>query len=254
VTDADRPLILVSNDDGIASNGIWQLANALRSLGEVVICAPAFEQSGVGAAMTMGVELDSQRAVSRVDGVQAWQVHGTPNDAVRVAFERHTTRRPALVVSGVNPGMNLARNSIHSGTIGAAIEGLHRRLPALAVSVGSDRDDAFAAAARVGARIAADLLNSGESLLLNVNVPDHPDVELAETRITTIANTIIKRVTEDTGPDGLTRRMVEYLDESAAHEGTDVWTTRQGHVSVTPLSSNLTAFDLLGAAARIISA
>ena len=254
MTDSDRPLILVSNDDGIASDGLWHLADAMRQIGDVIVCAPALEQSGVGAAMTMGAALDSEPAISRVDGVQAWQVRGTPNDAVRIAFERHVPRRPALVVSGVNPGMNLGRNSIHSGTIGAAIEGLHRRLPALAVSAGSDRDAAFAAAARVAARIAADLLGSGQALLLNVNVPDHPDVELAQTRITTIANTTIKRISEETGPDGLSRRTVEYLDESAAHGGTDVWATRQGQVSVTPLSSNLTAFDLLDTAARIVSA
>ena len=249
-----RPLIVVSNDDGIDADGIWHLAAAMRQVGDVVICAPAAEHSGVGAAMTMGDAIQSESVLSRIEGVEAFRIHGTPNDAVRAAFNRHTPRRPSLVVSGVNPGMNLARNSIHSGTIGAAIEGLYRRVPTLAVSAGTDRDASLAAAARVGARIAADLLASGESLLLNVNVPDHPDVELAATRITTIANTIIKRITETTTADGLPRREVEYLDESATQEGTDVWTVRQGQVSVTPISSNLTAFDLLEKVARIVSA
>lgn len=251
---SDRPLIVVANDDGIDADGLWHLAAAMLEIGEVVVCAPALEHSGVGAAMTMGDGIASELAASRIEGVEAFRIHGTPNDAVRAAFNRHTPRRPALVVSGVNPGMNLARNSIHSGTIGAAIEGLHRRVPALAVSAGSARDQSLAAAARVGARVAADLLDSGESLLLNVNVPDHPDVELAATRITTIANTIIRKIEERAGPAGGLERHVEYLDEAATQEGTDVWTVRQGQVSVTPISSNLTAFDLLEKVARIVSA
>lgn len=251
----DLPLILVTNDDGIDSDGIWHLADAMRRIGDVVVCAPVQEHSGAGAAKSMEMEsLESGPASSRLDGVDAWQVRGTPNDSVFVGFERHAPRRPALVVSGVNPGMNLARNSIHSGTIGAAIEGLHRRVPALAVSAGSEREESLASAARVGARVAAELLRSGQSLLLNVNVPDHPEVELAATRITTIANTVIKRISETSGPDGVPRREVEYLDETATDEGTDVWTVRQGQVSVTPLSSNLTAFDLLDTASRIVSA
>ena len=249
-----RPLILVSNDDGIEAEGLWHLARAMQAHGDVVVAAPAFQQSGAGAAFTIYQELQSERAHSRLEGVEAWRISGTPSDAVTIALHRHVPRHVDLIVSGVNPGPNLGNDVIHSGTVGAAIQGHHRGLPSLAVSLASTDEAYLPAAATVGARIAGELLTSGEALFLNVNVPAHPQAELAETRITTIANTSAERLIEEEGPGGVIRRRLEYRNVDQISEGTDIWAVQQGHVSVSPLTTNLTAFDLIDMTARIVSA
>ena len=249
----DRPLILVSNDDGIDADGLWALAEAMQSVGEVCVVAPAFEQSGMGTAFTLHRELQSQEARSRLPGVEAWQVDGTPTDAVIIGLRRHVPRRVSLVVSGVNPGPNLGADVIHSGTVGAAMQGHHRDLPAVAVSSLGRSPARLRAAASVGAGIAASLLASGERLFLNVNVPDRPSPELGQAVVTELAPRGVARLIEAETAEGLIRPRREYQMEGVeAASGLDVWAILQGKISVSPLETDLRARPETAEKARTI--
>jgi 5'-nucleotidase len=238
----DRPYILVSNDDGIDADGLWFLAEALLEVGDVMVCAPAFQQSGMGTAFTLHRGLETERARSRLDGVNAFQVSGTPGDAVTLGLRRHSKpRRVHMIVSGVNPGANMGRDAIHSGTVGAAMQGHHRNLPALAVSLASVDEQYLKDTAIVGARIAAQLWASGESAFLNVNVPAQPLAELTKIQVTRMAQASTEKLIEEPDANGIIQRRLEYRDDYRVHEGTDAWAVRNGIVSVTPIDTDMTA-------------
>ncbi len=164
-----RPLVLLSNDDGYRAEGIQILRDALRDSAEVVVCAPETEQSATSHALTLGRPLRL-----RDHGQSVFSIDGTPADCVYVALHsgaRVLPRRPDLVVSGLNHGLNLGQDVFYSGTVAAAREAALRGYPSLAVSASRDSD--FVAAAQVVRRLAVATLaeSRGHGLLLNVNFP-----------------------------------------------------------------------------------
>lgn len=124
-----RPLILVTNDDGVLSDGLERLAEALETVGEVIVCAPSRQQS----AVSHGISLHEPLRV-RTLGPRRYAVTGTPADAVFLALCEICPRRPDLVVSGINHGTNLGTDVFYSGTVAAAVEAALRGIPALAIS------------------------------------------------------------------------------------------------------------------------
>ena len=120
-----RPLILISNDDGITSKGIRTLVDAMDELGEVVVVAPDSPQSGMGHAITIGHPL-RLTATDLFDNARSFKCSGTPADCVKLAkFHLLKDRRPDLVVSGINHGSNSSINVLYSGTMSAAVEAAH---------------------------------------------------------------------------------------------------------------------------------
>src|SRR6185369_4460155 len=124
------PLILVSNDDGIHSEGIIALADALQGLGEVVVVAPDREQSAVSHSLTIHRPLRVEEI-----GPGRYAIDGTPTDCINLAVNGILKRRPTLVVSGINKGANLGDDVTYSGTVSAAMEGTLLGIPSLAVSL-----------------------------------------------------------------------------------------------------------------------
>ncbi len=175
-------LILLSNDDGIDAPGLAALAEGLAGLGEIVVSAPAGEQSARSHAFTMHRPL---RVTERRPGWHA--VHGTPVDAVYIGMHHLAPRRPDLVVGGINRGTNLGDDVHYSGTVAVAREAALAGIPAIAVSleVPGDRGAApgealhYATAARVARRVAERVLAEGlpPNGFLNVNVPNRPPGE-----------------------------------------------------------------------------
>jgi 5'-nucleotidase len=167
-----RPLVLLSNDDGYTSEGLRLVRSALLEHADVIVCAPSTNQSATSHSLTLHRVLRLRESEPGV-----FDVDGTPADCVYVAL--HAERRvlprvPDLCVSGLNHGPNLGVDVFYSGTVAAAREAALRGIPAVALSadVGADRG----AAARVGVRIALELLarrrlEPGSTLLFNVNVP-----------------------------------------------------------------------------------
>src|SRR5262245_17089399 len=167
-----RPLILVSNDDGIHSEGITVLAAALARVGEIVVVAPDRERSAVSHSLTLHRPLRVEQL-----GPGRYAVDGTPTDCVNLAVNGILGRRPTLIVSGINKGANLGDDVTYSGTVSAAMEGTLLGLPAMAVSLVGRAEFRFENAARFATRLAAWVVERGlpADTLLNVNVPTPVD-------------------------------------------------------------------------------
>ncbi|NVO31780.1 5'/3'-nucleotidase SurE [Hymenobacter lapidiphilus] len=177
-----KPLILISNDDGITAPGIATLVRVMRRLGEVVVVAPNSPQSGMGHAITIGkpLRLDPNHIF---EGIEAYECSGTPADCVKLA-KHHVLkdRRPDLVVSGINHGSNSAVNVLYSGTMSAAIEAAIEGLPAIGFSLcdyGHDAD--FSHAEEWVERLTRQALEHGipAGTALNVNIPKKSDQPIA---------------------------------------------------------------------------
>lgn len=243
-------LILVTNDDGIHSPGILALAEGLGDLGEVVVVAPDRERSAAGHSLTLHTPL---RAEEIRPGFFA--VDGTPTDCVNLAIHRLLTRRPALVVAGVNKGGNLGEDITYSGTVSAAMEAAMLGVPAIAVSLAGDSflPSLFEQPASFACSLALKVLQDGlpPDTFLNVNVPSGT---LRGVRLTRQG----KRVYGDMVVEKFDPRGRKYYWIGGGElgfrniEGTDFHAVENGFVSVTPLHYDLTnyrSFESLSALA-----
>ena len=181
-----RPLILVTNDDGIFAKGIKELVKAIHPLGEVVVVAPDKPQSGKSHAVTLDAPL--WYMVSKFDDAdRAYKCTGTPSDCIKIALYRIMDRKPDLILSGINHGSNSSINILYSGTMGAAMEGAIHRIPSIGFSLLSFNSDAdFAAAAKYAAEITAKTIQNLGSLpfvCLNVNIPNLVESEIKGVRV-----------------------------------------------------------------------
>jgi 5'-nucleotidase len=236
----DRPLILVSNDDGVSAPGLAALAAALEAVGEVWVIAPDRERSAISHAITLDKPL-------RVDEVRPrWlAVSGTPADSVYLGSLHLMPRLPDLVFSGINNGYNLGSDVFYSGTVAAAIEGSIRGAPAVAISVEYQAQPDFGHAARFAAALARAVLERRlpPRHLLNVNLASTPPRGYAWTRLG-------RRVYREQVAERVDLRGKRYLwiGGPAVAEpdapGTDCEAVRAGLVSVTPLDLDLTAAAL----------
>lgn len=234
-----KPLILVTNDDGIRAPGIQYLAEALAEVGQVEVYAPEGQQSAVGH----GVSLHRPLRVSTI--APGWHmVDGTPTDCVMLAVRSLLGRKPDLVVSGVNAGANLGDDVTYSGTVAGAFEGMLLGVPSIAVSDVSYKPQRQDTAAQVAARVARYVLNNGlpEDTTLNVNVPDvgYEDLKgLAITRMgrRSYQDDIVRR--ED--PRGGVYYWIGGDEPTHIMEsGTDFEAIEAGKVSITPLHRDVT--------------
>ena len=240
------PRILVSNDDGIHSAGLTALADALESLGEVVVVAPDREQSACSHALTLHRPL-------RIDELRPrrYAIDGTPTDCVNLAVNAILRdERPALLVSGINRGANLGDDVTYSGTVSAAMEGTLLGIPSIAVSLIGREPYDFGAAAAIGSRLAAWVLAHGlpADTLLNVNVP--PLANGVAPRAVVLTRMGRRRygdaIVENMDPRG--RKYYWIAGEEVpfvAEEGTDFHAVQHGLISVTPIHLDLTNYRTL---------
>jgi 5'-nucleotidase len=240
----DRPLLLVSNDDGIRAPGLAALAAALEPVGEVWVVAPDRERSAIGHAITLDRPLRVEEARPR------WlAVSGTPADSVYLGALHLVPRLPDLIVSGINNGYNLGSDVFYSGTVAAAVEGTIRGAPSLAVSVEYKEAPVFEHAARFVAALARAVLERGlpPRHLLNVNVAAQPPLGWSWTRLG-------RRVYREQVAERVDLRGKRYfwIGGPAVAEpdapGTDCEAVRAGLVSVTPLDLDLTSTAMVDVA------
>ncbi len=251
----EQPLILVTNDDGIHSAGLWSLAEGLLPLGEVMIVAPSRQWSGAGRSFGQGTTgaIEEASRAWRGQWVRAYSVDASPAQVVAHALTEIVERPPALVVSGINFGYNLSIDITVSGTVGAALEAAAFGVPAIAASVqvpenqhltGNDATDYRATAAF--ARLFGEQILARGSIpnvdVLNINVPD--DATLATPwRCTRLSR---KRYMDPTAPDrangGSRVRYRLGLHAQDAEPDSDLFAVLVDRVvSVTPLSLDLSA-------------
>ncbi len=152
----EKVLILLTNDDGIYAPGLAAIEREMRVLGEVVVVAPATEQSGVGHAITYLTPLTVKEVFGNDSGSGerrwGWAVQGSPADCVKIGINQFCPRPPDLVLSGINSGLNAGINVLYSGTVAAAIEGAFFGITSVAVSLEFDEHARFDKAARLGGR------------------------------------------------------------------------------------------------------
>jgi len=165
-------VILLTNDDGIYAPGLAAMYGALRTLGEVYVAAPATEQSGVAHAITYLKPL-TVKEVYQAGQRWGWAVDGSPADCVKIGVDQFCPRRPDLVVSGINLGLNAGINVLYSGTVAAAIEGAFYGITSIAVSLQYDEHAAFDRAACLAVQVIRHILaQKGPSpQLYNLNIP-----------------------------------------------------------------------------------
>lgn len=171
---SDRPLILVTNDDGVFAKGILSLAEAMLPLGDVVVVAPDKPQSGMGHAVTINDLLRLYPVKYELPVLAAYSCSGTPVDCVKLAIYKVMHRKPDLVVSGINHGSNSSINVIYSGTMSAAMEGAVESIPSIGFSLLDHSAEAdFDAAKKIAFTLAQNTLEKGipDGVCLNVNIP-----------------------------------------------------------------------------------
>jgi len=241
-------LILLTNDDGIYAPGLAALREQLGRLGEVYVVAPATEQSGVSHSITYLTPL-IVKEVFHGEQRWGWAVEGSPADSVKIGIAEFCPRRPNLVVSGINGGLNAGINVLYSGTVAAAIEGAFFGITSVAVSLEFDEHARFDKAARLAREIIQQILeNKGpQPQLYNMNIPTAalngtPQVRTVPMDVTRYADRYEKRtdpwVREYYWITGGPPRATE------KHE-TDLSALTKGHVTLTPLGYNMTRKSVL---------
>jgi 5'-nucleotidase len=238
------PRILVTNDDGVHSEGIRVLAGALEPLGDIVVVAPIQESSAIGHALTL-------RRPLRIDQVGGYYhaVDGTPTDCVNLGVAILLKGQlPDLVVSGINTGWNLGDDVTYSGTVAGALEGALLGVPAIAVSLCRTRDYVFdfGPSARAASQLAALVFSHGlpDRTFLNVNVPRGMPKGFRRT-IQGKRNHVTK-ISERLDPRGKPYYWIEEgIDEWDPHDRSDYHAVKAGYVSVSLLHPDLTAYDSL---------
>jgi len=278
-----KKIILVSNDDGFHAPGIMALRKAVAGLGTTIIVAPATEQSGTGHAITVANPLKVKK--QKFDGhCEGYMVNGTPADCVKIASGVLLDRLPQMVVSGINLGPNVGISVIYSGTVAAAAEGAILGVPSMAVSLDTFVNPCWDTAVHIARRLAGEILRHGLSpaTMLNVNIPNLPLKKLRGMAVTRVGHSRFAEVfhrrtmprggdyywmdgdlepLEDVNGPGFRRRslrrsknyggraesygQVAAVSARFADSITDIQAVKDGFVSVTPISFDLTNYAVM---------
>ena len=241
-----RPLILVTNDDGITAPGIRTLISVMHTIGDVVVVAPDSPQSAMGHAITINSTLHMEKVT--IDGKQPeYSCSGTPADCVKLGVKQILDRRPDLCVSGINHGSNSSINVIYSGTMSAAIEAGVEGIPAIGFSLCNYKWSAnFDACKTYIKTITENVLKHGldNGTVLNVNFPNLDKKNIKGVKICRQAKANWEEEFDKrTNPQGreyywLTGKFTN-LDHG---EDTDEWALANGYVAVVPVQFDLTAY------------
>jgi 5'-nucleotidase len=237
--------ILISNDDGIFADGIIALRERLeksQQVDKIYVVAPDRERSAIGHGITMHRPLRAREVKYASRKSVGWSVDGTPADCVKLALEELLGDPPDLMLSGINMGPNLGTDVLYSGTVSAAVEAVICGLPAIAVSLASYASHDFAAAAEMAAALAPMVKKEGlpAGTLLNVNVPDGKPLGVRVVRLGNMryVNIFDKR----TDPRGRIYYWmageVQDLEDNCPE--TDVGSSREGSITITPVQIDLT--------------
>lgn len=239
MNNSGKPLILVTNDDGVYAPGLRVLYEAAQSLGHAVIVAPETDNSAVSHSLTMNRPL---RVVELEQDI--YTLSGTPTDCVTLAINKILPRKPDLLVSGINPGANLGDDISYSGTVSAAIEGTMYGIPSIAFSLEGSVPFDFTVASAVAWKLASMALTFGlpENTLLNVNIPPLAASEMKGIRFTRQGKRVYENAIQETfDPWG---RKHYWIGGGIVHwsgdGSTDERAVRSGYISVTPIQLDLT--------------
>lgn len=246
-----KPLILITNDDGITAPGIRNLIDVMLNIGDVVVVAPDSPQSGMGHAITINDTLYCDPVKLDPDAThKEYTCSGTPADCVKLANQQILTRKPDICVSGINHGSNSSINVIYSGTMSAAVEAGVEGIPAIGFSLLDYSHDAdFEPAKKYVERITRQVLKNGlpKGIVLNVNIPKLPADQIKGTKVCRQAKAQwVEDFDKRTNPMGRDYYWLtgEFVNQDKG-EDTDEWALSQGYVSIVPVQFDLTAHHFI---------
>lgn len=253
----EKPLILVTNDDGITAPGIRKLVEIMNEIGDVVVVAPDSPQSGKGHAITINQTLSFEELY--LDGPQQdYSCSGTPVDCVKIALDKVLTRKPNIVVSGINHGSNSSINVIYSGTMSAAVEAGVEGLQAIGFSLSDFSWEADFEQAR--AYIKSIVLKTLENpmpkgIVLNVNIPKLNKEEIKGIKVCKQANAKWEEsFDERINPHGKKYYWLSgYFNNMDDSEDADETALSQGYISVVPVKFDLTAYEYIENLSKVLS-
>lgn len=242
-----KPLILISNDDGINAKGLHALVVMLSPLGNLFVVAPDRARSGASCSITSEYPI-KQTLVKSEDGLTMYSCTGTPADCVKLALDQMLGRQPDLIVGGINHGNNATINIHYSGTVGIAIEGTLHGIPSIAYSLDNQSADAdFAPLTSYIRRLTSLVLEKGLPFgsCLNVNFPSAQ--AFAGTRICRMAySSWIDEYTLCNHPHGEHYYWLggEYINDEPDESDTDSWALERDFIAITPIKVDATDFEL----------
>ena len=247
--------ILVTNDDGIYSSGIFALWDVAREFGDVDIIAPMNEKSAVSHGITISNPI-YVKEIEREDGFKGLAVSGTPADCVKIGIKSLLPFKPDLILSGINIGSNLGNNIIYSGTVAAAIEGATLNIPSVAISIDSFKPRNFSTSKIVVRKIINFIENNAmpSGTILNVNIPDCEPNDLKGYKITVQGNQYFndnfdKRI-DPRGRDyyWMTGKIIDN-DKELRYDG---FAVSNGYASITPIHLMITNTSFVDELERLI--
>ncbi len=247
----DKPLILVTNDDGITAKGIRTLITIMSTIGDVVVVAPDSPQSAMGHAITINDTLYCDPIVIDTQAThKEYSCSGTPADCVKLATQQILPRKPDICVSGINHGSNSSINVIYSGTMSAAVEAGVEGIPAIGFSLldyspNADFEPCTAFVKEITLRVLEKGLPKG--IVLNVNIPKLPSSEIKGTKICRQAKAMwVEDFDKRTNPQGRDYYWLsgEFKNQDRG-EDTDEWALKQGYISIVPVQFDLTAHHFI---------
>lgn len=242
----NKPLILVTNDDGVLAPGIRALIEVMAEIGQVVVVAPDKPQSAMGHAITINNTLYLNKISADHAPVLEYSCSGTPVDCVKLAVNEILHQKPDLCVSGINHGSNSSINVIYSGTMSAAVEAGIEGIPAIGFSLSDyDWNADFEAIKSFVKKIALETLEKGlpEGVVLNVNLPKLKENEIKGIKICRQAKAMwMEKFDKRKTPQGKDYYWLtgEFVNQDKG-EDTDEWALENGYISIVPVHFDLTA-------------
>ena len=248
----EKPLILVTNDDGINAPGIRCLIDVMSEIGEVIVVAPDSRQSGMGHAITINSTLHCSKISPKSSKRLEYSCSGTPADCVKLAVNELMPRKPDLCVSGINHGSNSSINVIYSGTMSAAIEAGIEGIPAIGFSLLDYRWNAnFSDSKKFIKKITLNALKNKipKDVVLNVNIPALKESEIKGIKICRQAKSYwLEEFDKRKNPLGQEYYWLtgKFIDKDKG-EDTDEWALKNGFISIVPVEFDLTAHSAIKA-------
>ncbi|MDR1897341.1 MAG: 5'/3'-nucleotidase SurE [Prevotellaceae bacterium] len=244
-----KPLILLSNDDGVSASGLKALITMLSPLGDLFVIAPDKSRSGASHSLTVSDTVKVAK-IKESENLSIYSCSGTPADCVKLATSCLLPHLPDLMISGINHGSNSSVSVIYSGTMGAAIEASMLGIPAIGFSLCDHSLDAdFSASIKYGRIIVEKLLNIGmpNNISLNINIPPLPQDKIKGIKICRqnkgMWDENFEKETDPLTGEETYRLSGYYLNEEPEAEGTDETALKNGYISVVPVHFDLTAYS-----------
>lgn len=244
----EKPLILISNDDGVGAKGLAKLLEALTGLGEIIVMAPDGPRSGASSAITSECPIKYRQVIKEQD-ITIYKCNGTPVDCIKLALFELMPRRPDLVIGGINHGDNSSVNIHYSGTMGVTIEGCLKGIPSIGFSLCSyDSDADFEPTLPYVRRIVEETLANGlpAGTCLNVNIPSQKEIK--GTRVCRQAKgDWTNEWKKNTHPRGGNYYWLtgSYNNQEPEAEDTDQWALAHNYIAVTPIQVDMTAYTFV---------